>query len=75
MTTETKTETVAPPAKLAKVKLIGNDGNAFAIMVACKVAGRKAGYTKEQLDAYMKESMSGNYDNLLCTAMKWFDVQ
>jgi hypothetical protein len=76
MTTETTTETVAvPPAKLAKVKLIGNDGNAFAIMGACKRAARDAKYTKEQIDQYLKESMSGDYDHLLGTAMKWFDVR
>jgi len=72
MTTET---VVAPPTKLAKVKLIGNDGNAFAIMGACMRAGRNAGYTKEQLAQYQKESMSGDYDHLLGTAMKWFDVR
>jgi hypothetical protein len=72
MTTET---VVGPPEKLAKVKLVGNDGNAFAIMGACKQAGRKAGYTAEQLAAYQKESMSGDYDHLLATAMKWFDVR
>lgn len=71
----TTTTVPTPPTKLAKVKLIGNDGNAFAIMGACMREGRKAGYTKEQLDQYQKESMSGDYDNLLCTAMKWFDVR
>jgi hypothetical protein len=72
MTTET---VVAPPEKLARVKLVGRDGNAFAIMGACISAGKRAGYTKEQLDAYQKESTSGDYNNLLCTAMKWFDVE
>jgi len=78
MTTETITNTTAvptPPEKLAKVRLIGRDGNAFAIMAACREAGRKAKYTKEQLAQYQKESTSGDYDNLLCVAMKWFDVE
>ena len=69
------TETVNPPEKLAKVKLTGTDGNAFALMGKCKQAGRKAGYTKEQLDAFLNEAMSGDYDHLLQTCCKWFDVR
>ena len=57
------------------VKLIGNDGNAFAIMGAVKTALRRAGVPKEEQDEYMKQSMSGDYDNLLVTAMNWVDVQ
>ena len=65
------TTAVAKPAKLAKVKLVGNDGNAFAIMGACKRAGQRAGYTNEQIQAYLKEAMSGDYDHLLRTVMRW----
>lgn len=57
-----------------EVELIGNDGNAFSIMGAVSKALRRAGATKEELDEYMKESMSGDYDNLLRTAMKWVNV-
>lgn len=67
--------TIAKPEKLAKVKLIGNDGNAFAILGACLSAGRKAGYTPEQLKAYQTEAMSGNYDHLLATCCDWFEVR
>lgn len=67
--------TVAKPTKLAKVKLTGIDGNAFSILGACKTAGRKAGYTQEQLEAWQKEAMSGNYDHLLATCCDWFEVR
>ena len=66
--------TVAKPAKLAKVKLIGEDGNAFMLLGLCKRAGQKAGYTAEQLAAFQKEATSGDYDNLLRTCMDWFEV-
>lgn len=56
------------------VKLIGRDGNAFAIMGACKQAARKAGWTSEQVDALIKEMMSGDYNHLLGVAMNNFDV-
>lgn len=74
MTTETKTE-VAKPAKLAKVKLTGTDGNAFALMGRCKEAGRKAKYSNEQIQAFLTEAMSGDYDHLLQTCCSWFEVR
>ena len=38
------------------VQLVGEDGNAFAIMARVTKALRDAGATKEQLDEYYKES-------------------
>lgn len=58
-----------------KVKLSGNDGNAFAIMGAVQSALSKAGATKEEIAEYLKESMAGDYDNLLRVAMKWVEVK
>jgi hypothetical protein len=57
------------------VKLTGNDGNAFSIMAQVSKALRKAGATAEEVEQYMNESMSGDYDNLLRTAMKWVNVE
>jgi hypothetical protein len=56
------------------VQLTGNDGNAFAIMGAVRSALKKTGATQEQIDEYMKASMSGDYDNLLRVAMEWVEV-
>jgi ERCC4-related helicase len=61
--------------KRPKVKLVGEDGNAFAILGRCKEAARKAGWTKEQIDEVMKEMRSGDYNHLLATAMDHFDVR
>ena len=58
-----------------KVKLTGRDGNAFAIMGAVTQALRKAGVPAEEIKKYQAESMSGDYNNLLCTAMNWVDVR
>ena len=57
------------------VELVGQDGNAFAIMGRVSKALRRAGADKEYVDKYMEESMSGDYDNLLVTAMKYADVE
>jgi len=34
-------------------------------------AMRKAGVPQEEINEYLDESMSGDYDNLLRTAIKW----
>lgn len=56
-----------------KVKLVGRDGNAFAILGRCQSAARKAKVPKAELDKFFKKAMSGDYDKLLRTCMEWFD--
>jgi hypothetical protein len=57
-----------------EVQLTGEDGNAFAIMGRVAGALKKAGVPKEEVAEYMKESMSGDYNHLLQTAMRWVSV-
>lgn len=57
-----------------EVKLLGHDGNAFAIMARVKRALESNGISDEEVSQYLEESMSGDYDNLLRTAMKWVSV-
>jgi hypothetical protein len=57
------------------VYLTGGDGNAFAVLGAGISAMREAGVPPKQVAKYVKESMSGDYDNLLATAIKWVDVR
>jgi len=57
-----------------EVQLVGEDGNAFAIMGRVARALKSAGVSKEEVDEYYAESTSGDYDNLLRTAMKWVSV-
>lgn len=53
------------------VKLVGEDGNAFAILGRVMKAMKSAGLSKEVQNAYYKEATSGDYDHLLQTTMKW----
>ena len=62
------------PRKLASVKLVGEDGNAFAILGRCKKAARDAGVSAPEIQAFHAAATSGDYNNLLCTVMEWFDV-
>lgn len=60
--------------KKPKVKLIGMDGNAYAIIGACKYAWKRNRLPPDNWARIQKEMMSGDYDNLLRTAMKYFEV-
>jgi len=53
------------------VPLVGEDGNAFSIMGRVSQALRRANVSPEEIKLYQKESMSGNYDNLLRTVTRW----
>jgi hypothetical protein len=57
-----------------KVKLVGNDGNAFAILGAVSKALRKGG-RGDLVDAFMKEATSGDYNHLLRTACEYVEVE
>jgi hypothetical protein len=57
------------------VKLVGRDGNAFAILGACRKAAMRAGWPAERVKAVLDEMTSGDYDHLLATATEHFDVR
>jgi hypothetical protein len=58
-----------------RVKLVGKDGNAFAILGNVKNALRKGGVPSEEVSEFMKQAMSGDYDHLLATCCEWVDVR
>jgi hypothetical protein len=57
------------------VQLTGTDGNAFAVMGAVSKALKSAGVDAAEVKAFCAECMSGDYDNLLMTCMRWVDVR
>lgn len=57
------------------VKLTSQDGNAFAIMGAVQRALRKAGASKDEIAAYTKAAMAGDYNNLLRVTMETVNVE
>lgn len=61
-------------ASRPQVKLIGQDGNAFAIIGRVSEALRRAGASSEIISRYRHESMCGDYNSVLATAMKYCDV-
>ena len=57
------------------VKLIGTDGNAFAILGRVKREMRRAGADPDYIDQYLKEAMAGDYNHLLATTMEYVNVE
>ena len=58
-----------------KVKLIGEDGNAFYILGKVQRALREARQSKEFIDAVIKEATSGDYSHLLATVATVVEVE
>ena len=56
------------------VKLTGQNGNAYMIMGLVQQALKRAKVPREEIDLYMEESTSGDYNHLLVTAMRWVNV-
>lgn len=57
-----------------KVRLVGENRNAFAIIGRTQRAMRRAGWTSTMVGAFRQEATSGNYEHLLATVAKYCDV-
>lgn len=66
----------APQVKFPNVhvKLVGTDGNAFALIGKVTAALRKAKVDSNDIKTFQTEAMSGNYDHLLQVCMNTVEV-
>ena len=62
------------PKTNIKVKLIGEDGNAFFILGKVREALIKNG-RKDLVEEFLKEAQSGDYDHLLVKVMEYVEVE
>ena len=74
LTTEVEDDLLAPITNV-KMRLVGEDGNAWAILGRCRAAMRKAGYPQAFIDIFVTEATAGNYDDLLATVMRYVVVE
>ena len=66
MKTDTKTE----------LRLVGEDGNAFAILGRARKAAKRDNWSVEEIDAMTAAVTSaGSYDEFLQVIMKYFEVE
>ena len=56
------------------IPLEGEDGNAFSILGRVSRIAKQEGISKEEIQQFMDEAMSGDYDHLLRTVMRWFSI-
>jgi len=73
--TQQQAETAAAKTPITdiRLKLVGEDGNAFSIMGRARQALRRNGRS-DLIEAYTKEATSGDYTNLLGVTMRYFVV-
>jgi len=57
-----------------EVQLVGQDGNAFAILSRVTRALKAGGAPQEEVDKFWDEATDGNYDDLLNTVRQWVVV-
>jgi len=57
-----------------EVQLSGEDGNAFFIIARVAEALKRGRVSREEQDEFQEEAMSGDYDHVLQTCMKWVNV-
>ena len=53
--------------------LVGVDGNAYSIMGYVRIAMRRAGMSKEDIDVYTKDATSSDYYHLLVVSCEIID--
>lgn len=52
----------------ANYSLVGVDGNAFSVMGYVKEAMRKENFSRSEIDSYLKDAVSGDYQHLLAVS-------
>ncbi|AYD82073.1 helix-turn-helix DNA-binding domain protein [Mycobacterium phage Saguaro] len=56
------------------VELVGQDGNAMSIIGRVAAALRGGGADTREVNQFVNEAMSGDYDNVIATACRWVEV-
>lgn len=57
-----------------EVQLTGEDGNAMFIIGRVSKELRRAKVPQTEITEFVEEATSGDYDNVLATAMRWVTV-
>lgn len=74
MTEEEKKRKVIEGIPPLRVKLIGTDGNAFAVLGRVQRAMEAAHVSKELQNEFMELAKSGDYNHLLITVDDHFEI-
>jgi hypothetical protein len=66
-----KKENIVPKYSQIEVQLSGEDGNVFSILGKVQLALKRAGISHEEIQDFVKEAESGDYNKALQTCMEW----
>jgi hypothetical protein len=66
--------TKKPKYPQIRVRLVGEDGNAYSILGRITRAMRHHSVPQEEIAAFRAEATSGDYSHLLATCAKWVEV-
>ena len=66
---------MAPKFSQVRVALVGEDGNAFAILGRVREAMHQSHIASNEIEVFTKEAMSGDYDHLLQTVINTVSVE
>ena len=64
---------ITPKYPHVHVQLSGEDGNAFSILGRVQREMRRAQVPKPDIELFMSQATSGDYDHLLHTVMRYVD--
>jgi hypothetical protein len=56
-----------------KYSLVGIDGNAFAVMAYVSTCMKYEHKTKDEIDAYLADAKSSDYNHLLCVSQEMIE--
>ena len=56
-----------------KYDLVGVDGNAYSVMGYVQRAMRNENFTKDEINSYLNDAMSDDYDHLLYVSIKMIE--
>lgn len=62
------------PITNIKCRLVGTNGNALALIGRVRDALRRGGRS-DLVEQFTSEAMSGDYDNVITTCLKYVDVE
>lgn len=65
---------VGPKYPNVTVELTGQGGNAYGIIGRTIKALRQAGASRDEIDAFMAEAASGDFDKVLATVIAWVEA-
>lgn len=63
-----------PRYPMVVVQLVGQDGNAFQLIGRVRQALRRNRVPDAVIEEFSTEAMSGDYDNVLATIMRWVSI-